>query len=218
MSSDWQSFWADQNNPRHPVTPDFLPRHGHEFALMGVNPIGKRVLELGCGSGSLYEIIGFDQAKSYRGVDFSEQMLAIFRSTYRGVDVQCADASSYLDDSKYDLIFSNAMVQYFSTSMLAGHVANAHAMLAPGGTIVIGSVPWRGARAAFHLESYYPASERPVIKRLAVLARSYLGVDRIGYWHSYRGFAAIAKKHGLTATFFGCLQYPYRFHARMDQP
>jgi SAM-dependent methyltransferase len=216
MTQDWNLFWSDQNDPRHPKTPDFFLSHGGEFTLMGVNPVGKRVLELGCGSGSLFAAVGFDQAKRYRGVDFSETMLATFRSTHPGVDVLRAEASGYIDDSKYDLIFSNALIQYFTRIMLRRHVANARTMLAPGGTIVIGSVPWRGARAAFHLQSYNPASEQSLAKRLAVLARSFFGVDRIGYWHSYREFARIAKKHGLTATYFGCLQYPYRFHVRMD--
>lgn len=216
MTRDWKAFWAGENDPRHPKMPNFLVRHGREFALMGVDPIGKRVLELGCGPGSLFEIIGFDQAKSYRGVDFSEAMLATFRATHRGVDVLCAEASSYSDDSKYDLIFSNAVTQYFSERMLASHLSRARAMLAPGGSIVIGSVPWRGARAAYHLQSYYPGSEPRLIRRLAVLARSYLGVDQIGYWHSYRAFSRFAKVNRLTATYFGCLQYPYRFHARMD--
>ncbi|MGO9934865.1 MAG: class I SAM-dependent methyltransferase [Steroidobacteraceae bacterium] len=216
MMQDWKLFWADQNDPRHPKTADFLLSHGGEFTLMGVNPIGKRVLELGCGTGALFEVIGFDQAKSYRGVDFSAKMLATFRSTHPGVDLLCADASIYSDDSKYDLIFSNALIQYFSRSMLRRHVANIRTMLATGGTIVIGSVPWRGARAAFHLQAYTPASERRLIKGLAVLARSFVGIDRIGYWHSYREFARIAKKHGLTASYFGCLRLPYRFHVRLD--
>ena len=216
MTRDWKSFWAGENDPRHPKTPDFLRHHGGEFALLGLNPPGKRVLELGCGPGSLFEIIGFDQAETYRGVDFSEAMLATFRATHPGVDVLCAEASGYVDDSKYDLIFSNAVVQYFSAGMLALHLARARAMLAPGGTIVMGSVPWRGARAAYHLQAYYPGSRPHLIKRLAVLARSYLGVDQIGYWHSYGAFARFAKKNRLTATYFGCMQYPYRFHVRMD--
>jgi SAM-dependent methyltransferase len=213
---DWKLFWSDQNDPRHPKTADFLLRHGREFTLLGVEPTGKRVLELGCGSGSLFEAIGFDRARCYRGVDFSEKMLAAFRATHPGVDVSYGDASSYIDDSKYDLIFSNQVAQYFSRSMLARHVANAHTMLAPGGAIVIGSVPWRGSRAAFHLQSYNPGSDRRLIKALAVLARSYVGVDRIGRWYSFGEFTRIAKKHGLTATYFGCLQLPYRFHVRMD--
>ena len=216
MTQDWKLFWADQNDPRHPKTPDFILSHGHEFTLMGVNPVGKRVLELGCGSGALFEVVGFDRADRYRGVDFSETMLAAFRATHPGVDVSCAEASSYIDDSKYDLIFSNAVIQYFSRSMLRRHVANARRMLAPGGMIVIGSVPWRGARVAFHLQSYSPASARRLMKGLAVLVRSYLGVDRIGYWHSYREFARLAKTRDMTVSYFGCLKYPYRFHVRMD--
>lgn len=216
MKPDWKLFWAAQQDPRHPAASNFLVSHGGEFALMGVNPTGKRVLELGCGSGSLFEVVGFDRAKSYRGIDFSEKMLDGFRSTHPHVNVKCADASTYIDDSKYDLIFSNALIQYFSRTMVAKYLANARAMLAAGGTIVIGSIPWRGARVAFHLRSYYPASEMHVMKRLAVLARSYAGIDAIGYWHSYRQFSKLAERHGLTATYFGCVQYPYRFHARMD--
>jgi cyclopropane fatty-acyl-phospholipid synthase-like methyltransferase len=216
MKRDWKSFWTGQDDPRHPKMPDFLLHHGREFALLGVNPVGKRVLELGCGPGSMFDIIGFGRAQSYRGVDFSETMLATFRATHRGVDVLCAEASGYMDESKYDLIFSNAVVQYFSAGMLARHLIRARAMLAPGGTIVVGSVPWRGARAAYHLQSYYPGNEPHLIRNLAVLARSYLGVDQIGHWHSYRVFARFAKKNRLTATYFGCVQYPYRFHARMD--
>src|ERR1700722_1918581 len=117
MTRDWNTFWAGQNDPRYPKTPGFLQRHGREFALLGMDPSGKRVLEFGCGSGSLFEIVGFDRAKSYRGVDFSENMLAPFRATHLGVDVARADASSYVDGSKYDLIFSNQMVQYFSRAM-----------------------------------------------------------------------------------------------------
>ena len=216
MTRDWKLFWADQHDPRHPKTSGFSLSHGGEFGLMGVNATGKRVLELGCGSGSLFEVVGFDSAKSYRGVDFSEKMLETFRATHPGVSVQYADAANYIDESKYDLIFSNALIQYFSPNMVENHFANARSMLAPGGMIVIGSIPWRGARVAFHLRAYYPGSGMHVMKRLAVLARSYAGIDAIGHWHSYRIFSKLAQKHGLTATYFGCVQYPYRFHARMS--
>jgi SAM-dependent methyltransferase len=216
MSRDWKLFWAEQNDPRHPKAADFLPHHGGEFALVGIDPAGKRVLELGCGSGSLFEAVGFDRANSYRGVDFSDKMLEVFRATHPGVDVACADASSYVDDSRYDLIFSNQLAQYFTRNMLARYVANARRMLAPGGTIVIGSIPWRGARAAFHLQSYWPAGERRPIRGVVALVRSYFGVDRIGRWYSYRELAQVSRKHGLAVTYFGCLKLPYRFHVRMD--
>jgi SAM-dependent methyltransferase len=217
MSRDWNKFWNQQADPRHPKgIPDFFLTHGRELSLVVGDLAEKRVLELGCGSGSLFSTIGFDEAISYRGVDFSDSMLAAFRASYPSVDTVTADASSYCDGAKYDVIFSNAVVQYFDRRMLRDHIANAHRMLASGGKLIVGSVPWRGARASFHLQSYAPPGGRRFIRALAVLGRSYFGIDPIGHWHSYRDFHLAARAHGLTATIFGCVQYPYRFHVRME--
>ena len=214
---DWKQFWSQQDDPRHPRNdPDFFLTHGRELALVVGDPAGKRVLEFGCGSGSLFRSVGFDKAASYRGVDFSQKMLTVFQSAHPRVDVVSADASTYLDERKYDLIFSNAVVQYFDRPMLRRHLANARRMLHPGGKLIVGSVPWRGSRAAFHLQAYSPRAERRMLRGLAVLARSYLGVDQIGHWHSFSEFSDAADEHGMTAAFFGCVQYPYRFHVRMD--
>jgi SAM-dependent methyltransferase len=217
MSRTWQEFWGRQDDPRHPRNiPDFFLLHGRELSLVVGDPAGKRVLELGCGSGSLFTSVGFDEASSYRGVDFSESMLAVFRAAFPAVNTVCAEASSYSDNAKYDVIFSNAVVQYFDRRMLRRHIANAARMLAPRGKLIIGSIPWRGARASFHLHAYSQVSVRKILRGFAVLGRSYLGVDPIGYWHSYREFHLAAQAHGLTATIFGCIQYPYRFHVRME--
>lgn len=216
MTRDWKEFWAGQDDPRHPHSADFFRSHGREFALVCGDPTGKRVLEFGCGSGALFGPMEFDRARSYRGVDCSEKMMAVFRQHHPYVDLRCADATSYRDDSQYDLIFSSSLVQYFSYAMFRRHIANARTMLAPGGRLVVGSVPWRGARVAFHLQSANPASTQSMIKRLAVLARSYAGIESLGYWYSYRECTATARRHGLTPTYFGCLHMPYRFHVRMD--
>lgn len=217
MARDWKQFWSDQDDPRHPSgLPDFFLVHGRELSLVLGDPAGKRVLEFGCGSGSLYTILGFDKASSYRGIDFSESMLAMFRASHSNVETVCAEASAYRDSAKYDVIFSNAVVQYFDRRMLRSHISNASQMLAPDGKLIVGSVPWRGARASFHLHAYFQVSTRKKIRGLAVLGRSYLGIDPIGYWHSYQDFHEAARANGLRATIFGCIQYPYRFHARLE--
>lgn len=216
MARDWRKFWAEQADPRHPYSADFLVNHGGELALVCGDAAGKRVLEFGCGTGTLFEVMGLQNAGSYRGVDFSEKMLAVFRATHPNVDLVCADASSYLDQSQYDLIFSNQMVQYFSPEMFGRYLGNARRMLAPGGRLVVGSVPWRGARNAFYLQAYNPDSRRGLLRRLAVLARARVGIDQIGRWYSYRECAELAQRHGLTVTYFGSLQFPYRFHVRLD--
>jgi SAM-dependent methyltransferase len=216
MPRDWQAFWTQQDDPRHPHSPEFFLSHGREFTLVCGDPTGKRILEFGCGSGALFGPMGFDRARSYRGVDCSEKMMAVFRRSHPRVDLVCADATSYKDGAQYDLIFSSSLVQYFSYAMFRRHITNARTMLAPGGRLVVGSLPWRGARAAFHLQAANPASTQSLIRRLAVLARSYAGIDPIGYWYSYRECTATARRHGLTPTYFGCLHMPYRFHVRMD--
>jgi SAM-dependent methyltransferase len=218
MPRDWRKFWAEQADPRHPHSSDLLVNHGGELALVCGETAGKRVLECGCGSGMLFDVMGLQHAAAYRGVDFSEKMLAVFRATHPGVEVVCADASSYVDQERYDLIFSNQMVQYFTREMFRRHLANARRMLAPGGRLVVGSIPWRGARNAFYLQAYSPAGRRGLLRRLAVLARAYVGIDQIGRWYSYRECAAVAHHHGLAVAYFGCLQFPYRFHVRLDDP
>lgn len=216
MARDWRKFWADQADARHPHSSDFLVNHGGELALVCGDTTGKRVLEFGCGSGELFDSMGLKDAGSYRGVDFSEKMLAVFRTTHPSVAVVCADASSYVDEQQYDLIFSNQVVQYFSAEMFRRHLANARRMLAPGGRLVVGSIPWRGARRAFYLQAYNPDARRALLWRIAVLARAYAGIDPIGRWYSYRECAAAAQRHALTIAYFGCLQFPYRFHVRLD--
>jgi cyclopropane fatty-acyl-phospholipid synthase-like methyltransferase len=218
MQRDWRKFWAEQSDPRHPYSADFLVNHGGELALVCGETTGKRVLELGCGSGTLFDVMGLEKASLYRGVDFSAKMLAAFLSTHPTVDVACADASSYVDQGQYDLIFSNQMVQYFSAKMFRAHLANARRMLSPGGRLVVGSIPWRGARNAFYLQAYDSGSRRRRLRQLAVLARAYIGIDQIGRWYSFRECKAEARRHGLTVAFFGCLQFPYRFHLRLDDP
>jgi len=216
MARDWKQFWAGESDPHHPHSEEFIANHGREFVLLCGDPAGKRVLEFGCGSGLLFDPMGLRRAKLYRGVDASEKMLSVFRTTHRSLDLVRADAAEYTDEGKYDLIFSSSLVQYFSASMFQRHVDNARKMLAPGGRLAVGAILWRGCRAAFHLKAYGPARERRLIRGLAVLARSYAGIDRLGRWYTYRECGEAAERNGLTATYFGCLSYPYRFHVRMD--
>jgi SAM-dependent methyltransferase len=216
MARDWKEFWTQQDDPRHPHSAEFFDSHGREFALVCGDPTGKRVLEFGCGTGALFGPMGLERARSYRGVDYSEKMLAVFRGAHPDLDLVRGDATRYRDGGQYDLIFSSSLVQYFSYPMFRQHVANARAMLAPGGRLLVGSLPWRGARAAFYLQAANPASKQSLLRRLAVLARAYAGTDPLGYWYSYRVCTQEARRHGLTPSFFGCLHMPYRFHVRMD--
>jgi SAM-dependent methyltransferase len=210
---DWRAFWSQQEDPRYGTDQaDFVRDHGREISILLGDPAGKSILELGCGSGTLYRILGFDGSRVYRGVDFSESMLEVFRSTHPEAEVLCADASSYRDSTRYDIVFSNQVVQYFDRRMFEQHVDNARAMLAPGGRFLVCSAPWKSARAAYHLQ---PANGRAMqyVRQLILLGLSHLGVDRLGSWYSFSDFRRIARRNAFDVRFFGCMHYPYRFHA-----
>jgi SAM-dependent methyltransferase len=213
VQRDWLAFWSRQEEPRYGTDqPEFVRNHGREISILLGDPAGKSVLELGCGSGTLYQVLGFDRSSVYRGVDFSQSMLEAFRAAHPGVEVICGDASLYRDSNRYDIVFSNQVVQYFDRPMFGRHVANARAMLAPGGRFFVCSAPWKSARTSYHLQ---PMNGRPMryLRELSLLGLSYFGVDRIGNWYSYGDFRRVARLNGFDVQFFGCLHYPYRFHA-----
>jgi SAM-dependent methyltransferase len=213
VRGDWQGFWSARQDPGYGSEhPDFVCNYGREISILLGDCTGKRILELGCGTGTLYPILGFEDAKVYRGVDFSQSMLDAFRARHPGVEVICTDASSYRDSNQYEIVFSNAVVQYFSLAMFERHVRNARTMLAPGGRFYVCSVPWRRLRATYHLQPARDAATR-YLRHPALLCLSYLGIDRIGTWYSFRDFRRVARLNGLKVQFFGCLVYPYRFHA-----
>src|SRR5262245_57935489 len=106
--SDWRSFWRQQTCPHHRSdSPEYYDMYGRELSFLVGDTTRIQVLELGCGAGSLFSSIGFSQAPTYRGVDFSDKMLDVFRTKYPDVDLICADAATYCEDKAYDLIFSN---------------------------------------------------------------------------------------------------------------
>jgi len=100
------------------------------FALL--NPQrGERVLDLGCGEGSLTEKIVAAGA-SVVGVDASEEMVAAARA--RGLDARLITAERLPFEHEFDAVFSNAVLHWVRDhdAMLAG----VHRALKPGGRFV----------------------------------------------------------------------------------
>jgi trans-aconitate methyltransferase len=214
--ANWKEFWRDKVQPYHRAdTSQHYVEYGRELALLTGDAAGQRVLDLGCGAGSMFEAIGFHRAARYRGIDFSESMLASFRSKHPGVDVRFGDASSYIDGEEYDLIFSNTLAQYFDEAMMLSHLGNAKKMLAYGGRIVIGSIPWKKSRATFYMGGYATQSVTSWTRRAARLALSHVRPDPVGRWFALHEITGPANKLGLATEVYGSMLYPYRIHAKM---
>jgi SAM-dependent methyltransferase len=100
------------------------------FALL--NPkAGERILDLGCGEGSLTERIAAAGALVV-GVDTSEEMVAAARA--RGLDARLIDAERLPFEREFDAVFSNAALHWVRDHDAL--VAGVHRALKPGGRFV----------------------------------------------------------------------------------
>ena len=100
------------------------------FELLNPQP-GERILDVGCGEGSLTEKIAAAGADVV-GIDMSEEMVAAARA--RGLDARLIDAERLPFEREFDAVFSNAALHWVRDhdAMLAG----VHRALRPGGRFV----------------------------------------------------------------------------------
>ena len=100
------------------------------FSLLNPQP-GERILDVGCGEGSLTERLAAAGA-SVVGIDTSDEMVAEARS--RGLDARLIDAEQLPFDREFDAVFSNAALHWVRDhdAMLAG----VYRALKPGGRFV----------------------------------------------------------------------------------
>src|SRR6187402_3153722 len=80
---------------------------------------GERILDLGCGDGTLTARL-VERGARVIGVDASPEMVAAAR--IRGLDVRLADATALAFESEFDAVFSNAVLHWIhdADAVLAG--------------------------------------------------------------------------------------------------
>ncbi|MDB4990649.1 MAG: trans-aconitate methyltransferase [Myxococcaceae bacterium] len=126
--TDVQS-WNAQTYAQHAA---FVPELGQPLVgLLGLPP-GARVLDLGCGDGTLTEKL---QERGYRvlGVDASAAMVQATRA--RGLDAEVADGHDLpFSEPAFDAVFSNAALHWLKRPEAA--LAGIHRALRPGGVFV----------------------------------------------------------------------------------
>lgn len=211
----WRSFWSTQLAPKHRKdTVDHYSEYAKELTLLFPDRALRRVLDIGCGNGAMFEPLGFDKA-DYTGVDFSPSMIAAFAERHPKLRLVVANGDQYRDHRKYDLILCNSVVQYFDSAMLAQWLGNAVTMLAPDGCIVIGSVPWQTLRFRYYAGEL--SGDLPPAWLAALRIAKSLYSDQIGHWYSVREVATLGEQHGLRSEVFGSVLYGYRFHLRLSR-
>ena len=207
----WSKYWEDLQTPLHRSNGhNFYPQYAAELKILIHNRKPHRVLELGCGNGDLYQYMDFDKAALYKGIDFSAAMLADFHQKYPQVDLACGDAAAYRDNLKYDLIWSNGVIQYFDHQMLANNFANARSMMEKDSLFVCASVPWQ-----LHKFSSMTGESYGIKKNVAKGVVNYVKnifKDSMGTWYDLDTIRAIAAANSMSVEFFASMHYMYRFH------
>ena len=131
----------------------------------------QRILDLGCGTGSLIDLIQGDDPR-YCGVDISPKVLELATEKAAAAGIQaslvCADISHLpMESESFDLVFSNSVIHWLNGPDLKkvfNAVGETHRVL-QGGGIFVGSVSGTGTASRF-LNSY-----RSVISKTVAVSK-----------------------------------------------
>ena len=94
---------------------------------------GERILDLGCGTGTLTQQI-FESGATGTGVDSSTEMIGQARQNYPKLDFRLADIRSFRDSMPFDAVFSNAVLHWVQPPVEA--IVTVRAALGPGGRFI----------------------------------------------------------------------------------
>jgi trans-aconitate methyltransferase len=172
---DMGQTWSPSGYAHHAA---FVPALGAGILEKLAPVAGERILDLGCGDGSLTERL-VDRGVSVVGVDASPEMIAAARA--RGLDARLMDATNLMFQGEFDAVFSNAVLHWIhdQDAVLSG-VARA---LRPGGRFV--------AEFGGHTN----------IAGISVALRAVLGHRRIPfnrhwYYPTPAAYSALLERHG----------------------
>lgn len=100
----WDNNLYDQKH-------DFVSKYGEDVIGL-LNPKnGEEILDLGCGTGDLAELIR-EKGSKVTGIDSSAEMIEAAQQKYPLIEFQVQSATGFLFDKKFDAVFSNAALHW----------------------------------------------------------------------------------------------------------
>ncbi|WP_372935345.1 class I SAM-dependent methyltransferase [Mariniphaga sediminis] len=100
----WNTNLYDQKH-------DFVSGYGKDVIKLLAPEKGEDILDLGCGTGDLAEIISQTGA-NVLGIDSSEEMIKRAREKYPHIEFMVASADNFSFGKKMDAVFSNATLHW----------------------------------------------------------------------------------------------------------
>ncbi len=101
---NWNTNLYDQKH-------DFVSKYGEEVVKLLDPKTGEDILDLGCGTGDLAEMISASGA-NIRGIDSSPEMIETARKKYPHIVFEVKSADDFSFERKFDAVFSNAALHW----------------------------------------------------------------------------------------------------------
>ncbi len=126
-----KSLWnANLYDDKH----SFVSRYGEDLVeLLNPQP-GEKILDVGCGTGYLANLIS-ERGAAVTGIDSSKEMIAKAKSEFPGVDFRVLSATDFHFNHLFDAVFSNAALHWVLEKQKAINCICEN--LKPGGRLVM---------------------------------------------------------------------------------
>ena len=143
----------------------------------GVDP-HKDILDIACGTGTLFPFYWERNVKSVTGIDISPEMVKIAKGKFPETEIICGDAEEYHFDKKFDVIMIyNAFPHFPDPEKLIKNLAD---YLNDKGRISIAHSMSRAEIQSRHQKRAAKVSlELPTAEVLAEMLRPYFNIDKI---------------------------------------
>ena len=118
-----------------------VDRSWNEWARLNLDPMGKDVVDIGCGGGIYSRGFAAIDAKSVIGVDLSLRYLEEARGSSRtggAIEFRAGNAmATGLPSDGADIVFERALIHHLAGEELAGNVLEARRLLRSGGLLAV---------------------------------------------------------------------------------
>jgi SAM-dependent methyltransferase len=145
---DRYADWGDLYDPANPRSHGFLARRAAALALCG-DLTGRLVLDLGCGTGVLFDEAGTSRAAAYLGIDAAPNMVEAARMNLRALGrpetftAEVGDVTKLaLPDASFDVVVGLGLLEYFDDPRA---VVREAVRVAKPGALLVFSTPRRGS-------------------------------------------------------------------------
>ncbi len=138
----------------------------------------KDILDIACGTGTLFPFYLKRNVNSITGIDISPKMVKIAKGKFPETEIFCGDAEEYLFDKKFDVIMVyNAFPHFSNPEKLIENLAG---LLKDNGRISIAHSMSRAEIQSRHKKRAANVSlELPTAEVLAEMLRPYFDIDVI---------------------------------------